>query len=267
MTKFGRQTVIQVGKPGNPGKSWTDLRVDFRVKHQSGRNPNSAKIEVYNWGDDTISLLERGDAVVRLLAGYSVPSILFAGEPRRNGVTVKDDGPDTVTKIEADDGGRAFKNSRLSVSYGNPTNVQKLVETAASQLGLPRGQIQVPENPELSQGVSLEGPTRNVLDRIAEMAGAEWSIQDRRLRLIEKGGDTGREVAKLSADGGTLIGRPQKKDNGAVIKTFLKPEMRPKDRFVVEDDRYGGTWRAEKLTHEGSKWTDKFHTNIKAVKA
>lgn len=263
---FGRQVVVQIGERGKEGSSWGGLRVTFRIKHTSSGTPNEATLEVYNWGDEAVEQLRADGTVVRLLAGYEAPRLLFVGTPTPDGVTQTDDGGDVVTKVQATDGGRELTGGQLNLSFGTPTTVDQLLSAAADELGLPEGQIDIPNNPRLEQGATLSGPVRDVLDRISEMAGAQWSIQDGKLRLLEDE-DTGREVAEYSSEAGTLIGSPEKLDEGLKVRTLLDPDQRPGHRFKLDHDKHGGLWRARQVVFDGDSWGGNFYSDIKATPA
>ena len=58
-------------------------------------------------------------------------------------------------------------------------------------------------------GVSFFGPVRTLLDKITKGSNSEWSIQNGKLQVIEKGMVTTRQGVILAADFG-LIGSPER---------------------------------------------------------
>jgi len=245
-----------MGKAGETGRSWRDLRVSFRVKMSLGRTPNSATIKVYNLSTDSITLAQEPDTVVRVLAGYDAPRLLFQGNPVTGGVDLAHEGPDRILTVEAKDGGREFKRARLNVSFATGTPVREVVETAARAMNLATGTIQIPDDLTLDQGVTLAGPARDLLDRVALAANADWSIQDGVLQILDRDKNTAAEAVLFSADTGNLVGSPKPKDNGIEIKGLLETSIRPGGTFGVQSRDYGGLYKARDVEFEGDTGFD-----------
>jgi len=260
MRQFGRQAVLQVGQPGSKGREWRDLRIAFDVQHTRGRSPNSATIRVYNLSEASIAAFRRDGALVRLLAGYEpeAPQLIFQGTVVDGGLEEKKKTVDRILKVEAQDGGRAIKSTRLNYAATTASNYRQVVERLAGKLdGIDVGRIDVPNDVELPRGAHISGPARDVLDRIAEGAGADWSIQDGKLRLIAKGDDTGQRGALFSSTKGNLVGEPTKTDSGVEVTGLLVPSLRPGDRFKLESAARTGIYRARGVQFQGDNWTGK----------
>lgn len=258
MRLYGRQFELQAGTPDSQGKAWSDLRVSFDVTHTQTSEPNKAQITVYNLHRGALSYFQSDDTVVRLLAGYDQPALIFAGEPMSGGVTQKREGVDRVLEIEAQDGGRELRQKRVNLSLATEATMQGVADRMARKLGLAAAQTDLPEDVTLKQGVHAQGPVRDVLDRVTRSTGARWSIQDRTLTIYERGGEAGRRAAVFSSENGNLIGTPKEKDSGVSVKALLEPSLRPNLRFRLESRELSGLYRASEVkfsgdTH-GSDW-------------
>ena len=84
--QFGRSIKVQLGTEGSSGRELTGLRVRVTVERTDTPSPNAGTIEIYNPAPDTVALMQAEDAVIRVLAGYDIPRLLFHGDPIPDGV-------------------------------------------------------------------------------------------------------------------------------------------------------------------------------------
>lgn len=253
---FGRRVVLQIGSAGTVGKSFEGMRVSFDVKMSSTGTPNTATFEAYNLNAATVALAQKSDCVVRLLAGYDVPRQLFQGNPTKDGVRLDRKGVDTVLHIEASDGGKAYKESRLNISFTTSTTMRQVFDAVAEQTGLPLGSVKLPENVTFPHGITLTGPARDVLDRLAATGGSQWYVRDGALQFTAAGDDTGEQAIVFSSDAGNLIGSPSPKDDGISIKALLAPTLRPGKVFQVQSKDYNGFYTASDVEFQGDSGFD-----------
>lgn len=237
---FGRQVVVQFGTPGTTGKSFSDLRVTFRVQMSRSSTPNTGSIQIYNLNPDSIALLQKPDAVIRLLVGYDVPRLIFQGEPIKGGVKLERQGPDRILSIEAQDGGRSYREARIEVSFATQTTLRQVLDAVSAQLGLPSGTIRIDDDMRFPHGIVLSGSARDVLDRISRASGADWFVRDGVLQIVPTGGDTGEEAILFSVAQGNLIGSPAPTDQGIEVRGLIEPSMRPGRVFRVDSEQYPG---------------------------
>lgn len=252
---FGRQVFLQIGKENQPGKSFSELRVGFRVQMSREAVPNKATIKAYNLHPDTIALLQELDVIVRLVVGYDVPRQIFRGSPIKSGVRVEKQGPDRIVIIEAQDGGREYQSTQLNISFATPTTLQQVFDEVALQLGLPTGTIRINRNISYPHGFSYTGPARTLLDRIADSTASDWFIRDGALYVIGSNEDSGEEAVVFSSARKNLIGSPTPKDNGMEVKALIEPSMRPGRLFQLESESYNGIYVAQDVMFVGdSGW-------------
>ncbi len=261
MALFGRQVVLSIGPDGGVGREFRGFRVRFKVEMNRSSTPNTAVIEAFNLAPASIALAQEPTSVVELRVGYDVPLLIFRGNPVKDGVRLDRQGTDTVLRIEAQDGGRAYTTSRISVSYSTNTTAQEVFDAVALQMGLPQGTIRVPAAATFPRGITLNGPAREVLDRLSRSLACEWFVRDGVLQFIAAGEDTGESAVVFSASAGNLIGSPTPKDDGKIeVKALLAPSLRPGKVFSVETADYTGLYVADDVSFTGdSGWETPFY--------
>lgn len=252
---FGRIVEVQLGTPNATGKSFTDLRVTFKIKMTDGSEPNEGKIEIYNLAPATVSTMQEDDAVIRLLVGYEslggTARLLFQGNPITGGVKLERRGVDRVLLVEAQDGGREMSSSHVSTSFAVPTNSQQLFTTLAEETGLPLGNVDAVVGDVSFPALSLQGQVKDQLDRVAAMSGARWGVRDGVIQVWEEGSSTGEEAVVFSAATGNLIGSPKITDDGVEIRGLLAPTLRPGKPFRVESEDINGDYVATDVSFSG----------------
>ena len=260
MALFGRQVILQIGPEGGTARSFEGFRVTFDVKMSKSSTPNSAVIEAYNLNPTSIALAQDPTSLVRLFVGYDVPRQIFQGNPIANGVRLDRRGPDRVLRLELQDGGRAWQEARVSVSFATSTTLRQVYDAISAQLGLPAGTVRIAEDFTFPQGVTLTGPARDVLDRLAVSTSSDWFIRDGAIQFIGATEDTGEQAVVFSATAGNLIGSPTPKDNGIEVTALLAPSLRPGKTFSVQSADYNGLYVAGDVSFRGdSGWDRPFY--------
>jgi len=263
---FGRNVEIQFGRPGVVGKSHKDLRISFDVHMTRTAEPNTAAIQVYNLNDQSIAELQQKDVVVRLFAGYDIPKLVFEGNPIIGGIRPESGAVDRVLTIEAKDGGKAYRSARLEASFATQTSIRQVFNAAATAMGLPVGVVQLPEGIRFPNGLTFSGPAREVLDRVANIADADWFIRDGAIVMLGKDSHTGEFAPVFSAKEKNLIGSPVITDTGVDIVGLLDPSVRPGRKFRVRSRDVNGDFIASDVQFVGDAgWDTPFYVKIKGV--
>jgi hypothetical protein len=264
---FGRRVQVEIGKPGQSGRSWTDLRIAFDIKKGTGRSPNEARIEIYNLNRDSENACQEDGAMVRLLAGYGTPSLIFQGDIDQ--VLLERRPPDRVTVIQARDAGQAFSRARIRKTISGQTTARKVLGYLADAAELALGPLGLAADVIISQGLALNGPVRDELDRIAATLGVDWWVTDGQLVALQPGEHTGETVVDLGPDSG-LVGSPtpvvekNRATKGVEVVALLQPAISPGRRFRLRSARYTGIYRAEQVSHAGDSFGGDFYTKIRA---
>lgn len=259
MGLFNRQVILEFGRPGSQGRRYTDLSVAFRVTMTDSAAPHQAVLEARNLNADSVALLQRDDVVVRLLVGYEAPRLIFQGEPVRDGVSESLEGTDRVLRIEAQDGGRAYRRTELNLSFGTATTSGQVFDEVASQLGLPRGAVTLTRDIDFPRGVVLQGPARRVLDYLADASDARWYITDGKLQVVPRAGAINERAVVFDANTGNLIGSPARKDGGVEVRGLIAPSLRPGKPFRVKSEFITGDYVATRVEFVGGLRSPDFY--------
>lgn len=252
---FWRRVAIEFGVEGAPGRRLADLRVNFKVEHKAGPTPSTATIKIYNLAPASIALLQTPRAVIRLLVGYDpIEKLLFQGNPVKDGLNLKTEGPDRILEVDASDGGRAYAETMISVSYSTPTTFGQVLELVLAQTQWARGTILVPEALSFPHGIVLHGRPADVMRRLAAAVpplGADWYVRDGALYVLPKGQSTPEVAPLISSAQGNLIGSPTSTKGGIKVRALIDATMRPGRAFVLESLGHSGTYVARDVTFTG----------------
>lgn len=299
---FNRIVSLVIGKENGKGKELSGLRISFSIQKGSTKSPNSCTCKIWNLSPDTRSIVEVIGNVLILKAGYSDdigPINIFQGDVTR-ALTVRE-GPDWITEIEMLDGLSEFRDTKTSVSFNKGVTVQTVVSNIAKTFGLPVRELPVNiGSKQYPRGFAFVGRSRDALDKACNNLGLEWSIQNREIQIIKKGGFFKQRAIVLSPDSG-LIGSPARESktmtekaaakegitktqkgvqvintldekgqdeeklqvNGYKVKSLLQPTLEPGGYVQVKAKGINGEFfRIEELTHSGDTYGNEFHTEL-----
>lgn len=252
----------------------TEMRMKFTVKKSLGKEPNSCKIVITNLSEHTRNELEKKPLGVTLAAGYrdSGARLLFTGDLARSVSTYK--GTDWETTLQVHDGGRAYAHARSLLSYKRGVRVEKVISDVAATMGL-KLPPEAEQSPELKQalatGISLHGPSRDVLTQVLAPYGYNWSVQNERLQILKDGQLRAGEALLVNQDTG-LIGSPQRsvpdKPGGKselTVESLLYPEVLPGIQIKLESRTFNGEFRPKEVEHEGDTHGDDWKTKMRCT--
>jgi hypothetical protein len=264
------------------------LKVEFSIEKNSNKDPNIAEVIVYNFNPINRSTLQQGSKLVETLrqatppklydwpivieAGYvGFKELLFTGNitfanSRKEKTT-------WVTDIEAGDGEKQYRKSRINKSFGPGTNILTAATQTAALMGVGPGNLATKLGPGIfrkgygvfAQGVTLSGRASNALDKMLSSAGFTWSIQDGQLLILAPNETTVEEVVVISNKLGNLIGSPEKGDEGSItIRSLLQGKLKPGRRLLLESNMITGFFKIEKVIHFGDTWGNDWYTEVEA---
>lgn len=259
---FDRSVAVEIGPEGGTGVRLGDLRVSFRVEHKAAKTPSTAQIRIYNPAPTSAALLRVPLAAIRLLVGYEpAPRVIFQGPPVKDGIQLRQEGPDRVLEVDASDGGRAFVSTFLQISFATPTTFGQVLAAILAQTLWARGYIDpTVEAIALPHGIVLTGRPAEVLDRLAAAVqpfGADWFIRDNALYVVARGQASPEVAPLISSVQGNLIGVPTATKDGIKVQALIDATMRPGRAFVVEAGSVSGTYIARDVTFEGDSGFDR----------
>lgn len=257
-----------------------NLQIRFKISKTASGTQNKAKFEVFNLSPASRAAFETSDDEtnnpvilfqVRYLHEPRVPpsdgfQTLFTGRVS-NALTTKD-GPDMITQVEAGDGYVPLRDSFSIRNFPRGTTRRFALERLIEDINVPVGEIR--DGGSLDQrfenGVSFEGPTRQMIDQLLGPVQIDWSIQDDSFVAIRRDLASEESILDLTPATG-LINSPHAKkgrenrtagttnesDHGVVVESLLAPSMRPNRRVRVQSEAFpeGQIFKIAKVTHEG----------------
>lgn len=230
-------------------RSWQGLRVSFRVDKYSNRSLNAAQIEVYGLSRDSIAEVQKPSATIRLFAGYDDgrSGLIFFGNPTKGSIKLNE----SSISIEAADGSKKLQRTFVNESFPPGTRAETVINRLVSVLGIPKSFLQVPENVQYPEGLTLSGRLSDILDTISQSVDSEWFITDGQFNFCKKSFSKTSGLL-ISSKNKNLIGSPAPRDDGKIeVVTFLEPELKPKLRVRLDSEFFKGDYSVVDVSHEG----------------
>ena len=233
MALFDRVVELTIGEEGGRGVSITALRISFSIEKGATKNPNKCTCRIYNLRKATRELVQVVGNVLILKAGYRQDigaQTIFTGTVTRY-LTVKE-GPDWVTELEMADGLLEFRDSKVSLSFAPGVQAVDVLRNVASRFNLPVRTLPDDIQPlQYAQGFAFTGRVREAMDKACDYLGLEWSIQNREVQIINKGGVFKQQAIVLSEDSG-MIGSPEQEAKTMTDKAAAKVGITKAQRGV-----------------------------------
>lgn len=283
---FGRKYRVQI----------RDIRIEtlrcvFKVTKHLKPDPNNIELKIYNLTEDHRKSLENiperpkdvklaklvqdltAHNVVRLEAGYEDGvSQIYLGEVRN--AHSSQDGPDVITEVTSGDGEKDIQETRISVPLGPKTPIDTAMRAIVDALGCGEGNLsKVIGSIKLSgsaeifpSGGVLYGSAADEMDAICRAAQLDWSIQDGKLLILDKGKALEGTALSLSSDTG-LIESPAVDAKGIVTaKTLMIPDMFPGRAVVFDAKNLKGGYRVDECIYTGDTHGKEWYIEIKCSK-
>ncbi len=265
--------------------------MQFRIEKHLGREPNTCTITITNLAQDSRISFCRKPLHVRIDAGYIDTGArqLFSGDLQFGHSTLKDQ--DWETKLQVGDGARAYANARTNRSFTAPVSFREVLAYAAGTMNL-QLPPEIEQSPELAgalaNGVSLHGPTRDILTRLLAPYGYHWSVQNSKLQIIRDDQILANEAILVNASNG-LIGSPERappekvpatgfipvsanletnaRNSGSEVtfNCLLYPEIVPGGTVRLESTDITGTFKVIQVSHIGDTRGLEWQTEVKCV--
>lgn len=265
---FDRQIELTIGKRGQEGFLYKDLRVEFDVEKSLESKPNKGTVKVYNLTKDNRSKAEQSGNVLILRAGYgSALETIFTGDVARAKTELN--GTDYVTTFELGDGEQLYSTAKSEVSFSKGTDIKEAIQTVLGSVGAIFGDITGLKSEKLNAPLVLSGNVRNHLDELGQRQGFEWSIQDDAFQVLEKGKPTKQEAVVISSETG-LIGIPKARfgkdttEKGIEFDTLLIGKIKPGRTIVMQSKQFQGLYRIEKVKFSGGNYATEFMCKCEA---
>lgn len=250
------------------------LKLTFDVEKTADRSANTASLAVWNLAETTRSWFQEKGLEVIIEAGYvDERNQIFKGDIESTLITRPS--VDWIVQLELGDGSQALKSARINESLRGPQKLGKVLEKAANALGLDVGNLKEQVRTDgarsvlkqLLNNIILSGKASDVLDEISSAAGLTYSIQDKSLQFVAKGGSVSGPAIELNDSRG-LIGSPEVGEKGVVTaKSLLNGRIKPGVRIDLESLLLDGEYIVQKVKHSGDTWGNDWHTEMEMVEA
>ena len=249
-----RKANIIFALKGEQGIKHSDVRIEFDLKKTSEVNTNSGSIKIYNLNKESRAFLQQENVVVFLEVGYedSVDQLYTGDVIKSSSEKIQSD---IVTTIEAKDGSFALENANLDKSYKAGTNLKDVardvVQTMKEAGAIAVSSLGDLQDETLQNGMSVTGASRDILKKLTDKQGLEYSIQDNELQILKKGGSTTDEAILLTPETG-LIGKPIEREKGIEFKALIQTtKMRPGRKIKIVSSETNGVFVIRKVNYKG----------------
>ncbi|MGL4751455.1 MAG: hypothetical protein ACRCXB_03385 [Aeromonadaceae bacterium] len=196
------------------------LVVEFDCLLTNSSHPNKGMVRIYNLTESTRRKIVTNGKKVRLYAGYDgneklicVGDLMFADSRK--------EGTEWILEMRFGDGATAFDNATTTISVSDGTSVQTVIDMLARDMGIVLKTAKDALAGVLNGSLSLDGLSKDQLDKFTADHGLSWSIQDEELQVTIANEPIDFEAIVISAATG-LLEAPQR---------LIKP---PKPKKVVK---------------------------------
>lgn len=253
MKQFGR--VLQL-KIGNKEESVLikNLRVAFEITKTITKEPNPAKIVIYNLNESHRNLItQKIYNFAELFIGYATGDLrlVFCGDIQE--VTTSINNCDIITNLKCGDGYTAYSEKTIVKTFNAGQKDSDFWNEALISFELESGAVEMPNDRSLPRAKVFMCDTKDALDKIASNNNADWSIQDNQLILIPKTSALKNDEGFIISRETGMVGSPQKSNKGLEVKCLCNPHLKIGGLVRVESKikEYNGDYKITSLTHSG----------------
>jgi len=216
-------------------KTGRRLDLSFNVFSTKDSQPNEGECVIYNLTETTRNKITEGSKV-ELFAGYDgIYSLIAIGDIDQ--VQNRKPSTDWVTTIKWGDGKNPYQETNFTKSYKEGSSVKDVLNDIASSFGLAvKGAIDDLTN-NLDGGLSVDGRAKDVLNKITNDYGLEWSIQDDEVVVVRKDQPIDDEVIVITQETG-LLEFPQVSEKGTDFISQLNPRLRPNKLVDIQSSEF-----------------------------
>ncbi len=249
---------FEIGNTSSPTE--TPLHISFSVEKSDAEAANTAKIQVWNLSGRNLGILDTGDCVAELKAGYgNRNALILVGNITH--VATSMDNADRVTELEVVDGRAALRDTAVSVSFNGMVSCRDVYAYLAGQMGVAARFADGLEYPVLPGGFRFVGQARAALQKMAACCGHAWTMQNQILQVTRPGHPVTAMGYVLNSNTG-LIGTPKRivigssKENekartGWEVEYLLNGAIGVNDTVQLESRVASGYFRVHQVTMDG----------------
>lgn len=200
------------------------LNLSFNCFLTKDSEPNDGECTIYNLSETSRNKISEGDKV-ELFAGYDGKYKLISVGDISN-VQNRNPATEWQTRIEWGDGKKQYLEATISKSYKEGVSLKDILNDLTNSLDYSVKGVIDELKEKINGGLSINGKTKDILNKITKDYGLEWSIQDEEVTVIKKGAPIDNEAIVISQETG-LLEFPQVSNRGIDFITQLNPDLRP----------------------------------------
>jgi len=274
MTLFNRVIQTKIGKAVGEGIDVSDLRVSFTIYKAIDPTSNSCRITIYNMAENTRNQIREIDDVITISAGYADDAgakLMFTGDILKINHKVR--APDIISEVEAGDGAKTLRETRISISFREGAEVKSVLEDIASKLDITLRPLPDDIQGQYIHGFSFAGSAKEGLNKVTERIDLVWSVQNNELQILKRRAAIKLVPKQISYSTG-LLEAPEKltdlkanleKDKpkpGYSLRMLLLPDVEPGQTVNIDAGLVSGLYRVDLVTHVGDNEGFDFITNL-----
>ena len=262
---FLRRYTLKAGKPGTEGfeignitnAAQEALHISFSVEKSNTETPNDAKIQIWNLSPQNLNILEEKDCTVELKAGYGDSMALIMAGTVASAITTRDNA-DRMTELQVVDGMVALRDSVVTISMNGKVNCKDVYQQIASAMGMSIIFANDLSYVTLPNGFSYVGKAKNALQKIAQVCGHSWTIQNGIIQITWPGRAVATRGYLLSSDSGLInvpkkitIGSGEEEKSGWEVEYLLNGAIGVNDIVELRSLEANGYFLVYKVTMDG----------------
>lgn len=220
--------------------TFSELRLTFKISKSVVGEPDIAEIDIYNLSDNSIAILSGQEIDLTLQTGYAGSALqtIFSGRIRNT--IVARINVDKICTIYAANSQQIYDNSAFFKSYTNQATVVTILNDITNSLnGVELGSLDaITSQARNLTGATYSGSVKDILDKLSEQYGFNWSITDNVLRVYPSENaipESSIAAVNISPQTG-MIGSPTITEIGVDVSTLLNPSLTPNAIVQVQSE-------------------------------
>lgn len=235
---FNRIAIVELTLDNQEVIRLSNLRISFNVQKTLTSESNSARVMISNLSEATRNRIKKTDTKLTLKIGYEEDTgeeIAFVGDVQYINHAIER--PEILTTIEANDGEKNLRDTRVSLSYKAGTSLLQILQDILNKFNLKK-KVNVSilgiKDKKSVNGISVLGQAKSIIDQITKDLALEWSFQNDELKLTKTTSADFTRAIKITSSTG-LIGSPERLNDTTIINSnagwkivsLLQPKAEP----------------------------------------